>query len=317
MIVLLRKDAEAAAVKAALVARGLWVRAAEAAQTDGRLAFIIDPSSAQTAVAEIGDLPGVEAVLASPSAHPRVDAQASPEAEELPFTLVAGPCSVESREQIGRLAGDVAAAGGRYLRGGAFKPRTSPYAFSGHGLAALQWLREAADGHGLGVITEALDEGNVSAVAEIADMIQVGSRNMANYALLRAIGRVGKPVLLKRGLAATIDEWLLAGEHLLDAGAGRVVFCERGVRHFDPTTRNCLDLGAVALLAHVHRQPVYVDPSHAAGRRDLIVPLARAAKAAGADGLLLEVHHAPGEAQSDGPQAISPAQLCQLAEQLR
>ncbi|PIE19477.1 MAG: 3-deoxy-7-phosphoheptulonate synthase [Proteobacteria bacterium] len=281
MIVLLRKDAEAPAVKAALIARGLWVRRVETDGADGRLAFIVDPSSAVAPIDELDQLPGVEAVLASRSPHPKVDAQATT-TTRCSFSLAAGPCSVESEAQIARLAETIAAAGGRYLRGGAFKPRTSPYAFNGHGLRALRWLRDAADGNGLSVVTEALDEGNVSAVAEVADLIQVGSRNMANYALLRAIGQTGKPVLLKRGLAATIDEWLLAGEHLLDAGSERVVFCERGVRHFDPTTRNCLDLGAVALLTHVHHQPVYVDPSHAAGRRDLILPLARAAKAAGA-----------------------------------
>ncbi len=203
-----------------------------------------------------------------------------------------------------------------FLRGGAYKPRTSPYAFQGHGEPALAWMRRAADACGMKVVTEALAEADVALVAEHADLVQVGSRNMHNYALLKAIGRTGRPVLLKRGMAATIDEWLHAGEYLLAAGAAGVVFCERGIRSFDDSTRNLLDLGAVALLAHVHRLPVIVDPSHGAGRRDLVLPLGRAALAAGAAGLMIETHDEPARALSDGPQAIPLAELGAMVREL-
>jgi 3-deoxy-7-phosphoheptulonate synthase len=231
--------------------------------------------------------------------------------------LMAGPCSVESEAQIEGIARTLAPLGVRLLRGGAYKPRSSPYAFQGHGEVALGWLRRAASAHGMGVVTEAMSPEDVPMVAEMADLIQVGSRNMQNYALLRSIGRSSRPVLLKRGMVATIEEWLLAGEYCLYHGAKAVIFCERGVRGFDPATRNLLDLGAVALLAAVHRQPVVVDPSHAAGRRDLVIPMARAALAAGASGVLVEVHPDPGAALSDGPQAVAPEALAALAHDLQ
>jgi 3-deoxy-7-phosphoheptulonate synthase len=227
-----------------------------------------------------------------------------------------GPCSVESEGHARDVAAGVAALGAAFLRGGAFKPRTSPYAFQGVGPAGLAWLRRAADAHGLKVVTEALGEADVPAVAEHADMIQVGSRNMHNYALLKAIGRTGRPVLLKRGMAATVEEWLLSGEYLLLSGASGVVFCERGIRSFDPATRNLLDLGAVALLSHALRLPVVVDPSHAAGRRDLILPMARAALAAGAAGVMIETHDDPARALSDGPQALRLAELAAVVREL-
>jgi 3-deoxy-7-phosphoheptulonate synthase len=177
-------------------------------------------------------------------------------------------------------------------------------------------MRRAADAHGMKVVTEALAEGDVPLVAEHADLVQVGSRNMHNYALLKAIGRTGRPALLKRGMAATVDEWLQAGEYLLAGGAAAVVFCERGIRGFDDATRNLLDVGAVALLAHVHRVPVIVDPSHGAGRRDLVLPLGRAALAAGAAGLMIESHDDPGRALSDGPQAIPMGEIGDLLREL-
>jgi 3-deoxy-7-phosphoheptulonate synthase len=201
------------------------------------------------------------------------------------------------------------------LRGGAFKPRTSPYSFAGHGEVALDWMRLAADAHGLGVVTEVMSEHDVEAVAGVADLMQLGSRNMQNFALLRAVGRANKPVLLKRGMAATIDDWLLAGEHLLSSGAAGVIFCERGIHGFDPSTRNLLDLGAVAVLACSLGLPVVVDPSHAAGRRDLVPPLSRAALAAGAHGLLVEMHPHAERARSDGPQALDAAALQRLAQE--
>lgn len=230
--------------------------------------------------------------------------------------LIGGPCAVESADQIEQVAALVASAGGRLLRGGAFKPRTSPYSFQGLGEPGLRLLREAASRHGLGVVTEAMSDADAPLVAEYADMIQVGSRTMHAYANLKAIGRVGKPVLLKRGMAATIDEWLHAAEYLLEAGAAGVVLCERGIRTFETATRNTLDLGAVAYLLETARLPIIVDPSHAAGRRDIIPRLARAALAVGAHGLMLEVHPSPGDAKSDGEQALEPDTFRALAQEL-
>ena len=218
---------------------------------------------------------------------------------------------------IKQVAEQVASAGAQWLRGGAYKPRTSPYAFQGKGEEGLKWLREAADEHGLKVVTEALSEQSAEQVAAWSDVVQIGTRNMQNFALLKAVGATRRPVLLKRGLCATIEEWLLAGEYLLAHGAEAVVFCERGLRSFDPQTRNLLDLGAVALLKHSYGQPVVVDPSHAAGRRDLIAPLTRASLAVGADGVMVESHPDAGCAMSDGPQALNTEELQRLGRELR
>ncbi|MHB8148262.1 MAG: 3-deoxy-7-phosphoheptulonate synthase, partial [Vulcanimicrobiaceae bacterium] len=209
------------------------------------------------------------------------------------LAICAGPCSVESPEQIELTAAGVALAGANVLRGGAFKPRTSPYAFAGLGIAGLELLRGAADRHGLAVVTEVLDPRDVAAVARYADMLQIGARNMQNYPLLREVGESGVPVLLKRGLSATIDEWLMAAEYVLVAGNEQVVLCERGIRSFDPATRNLLDLCAVPLLADLTHLPVIVDPSHGTGLARLVQPMALAGVAAGADGLLVEVHPDP------------------------
>jgi 3-deoxy-7-phosphoheptulonate synthase len=198
------------------------------------------------------------------------------------------------------------------LRGGAFKPRTSPYAFQGLGLLGVELLAHAGAAAGLPVVTEVMDPHMVPAVAELADVLQVGSRNMQNFPLLRAVGHSGRPVLLKRGFAATIEEWLLAAEYILAEGNQSVILCERGVRSFDSQTRNILDLTCVPLLATLTHLPVVVDPSHATGRRDLVVPMSVAAIAAGADGLLVEMHPHPDEALSDGDQSITPAMLCDL-----
>lgn len=317
MIVMVKQGSDPQAVRRALTERGLWVQKLEG---DERVMLWVEPHSAAVTAQELRDIAGVEAVATAPSCHPCVDAQ--PPVVQVagvrvgvnaPPVLMAGPCSVESETQIEEIARRLAPLGVRLLRGGAYKPRSSPYSFQGHGEVALGWLRRAASAHGMGVVTEVMSSEDVGPVAEVADLIQVGSRNMQNYALLRAIGRSGRPALLKRGMAATIEEWLLAGEYCLYHGAAAVIFCERGVRGFDPTTRNLLDLGAVALLAQVHRQPVVVDPSHAAGRRDLVIPLAHAALAAGAAGVLVEVHPEPGVALSDGPQAVSPEALAPLA----
>jgi 3-deoxy-7-phosphoheptulonate synthase len=324
MIVSLKEGADTAAVLGALAARGLWVSQVERAAHGGTVRYVIAQHSAAASPADVAAIDGVLEVTTPKSSFPRVerhgptlDVAGVRIAARTPRpVLMCGPCSVESPEQVSMIAGHLAHLGVPFLRGGAFKPRTSPYAFQGHGAPALAWLRRAADEHGLKVVTEALGEADVAAVAEHADLIQVGSRNMQNYALLKAIGRTGKPVLLKRGMAATLDEWLLAGEYLLAGGAAGVVFCERGIRGFDASTRNLLDLGAVALLAHVHRLPVVVDPSHGAGRRDLVLPLASAALAAGAAGLMIETHDDPARALSDGPQAIPLAEVGALLRDL-
>jgi 3-deoxy-7-phosphoheptulonate synthase len=311
--------ASAASVAASLQGLGLWASPLEDA-SGATTGFSVADFSAAIDLERLRRVEGVAEVQRPRSAHPLVDAtcgnpvnvgslQFCPEG---PAVLMAGPCSVESAQQADELAALVAAAGGAVLRGGAFKPRSSPHSFSGHGAKALTWLRRAADRHGMAVVTEVLGEADVAPVAEIADLLQVGSRNMQNFALLRAIGGRAKPVLLKRGMAATVEEWLLAAEHLLQAGAAGVVYCARGISGFDPQTRNLLDLGSVALLAEVYKLPVIVDPSHAVGRRDLIPALGRAALAAGACGLLVEVHADPARALSDGAQALLPDQLGQF-----
>lgn len=233
------------------------------------------------------------------------------------FVVIAGPCAVEGEAQIRETAAAVAAAGAHLLRGGAFKPRTSPYSFQGLGEPGLQLLAAAGCEHGLPVITEVLSDSDVALVAHYADVLQVGARNMQNFALLKALGSVGKPVLLKRGLAATLDELLYAAEYILHAGNPAVMLCERGIRSFETATRNTLDLNAVALLKQWTHLPVLVDPSHGTGRRALVAPLAKAAVAAGADGVIIEVHPDPEHARSDGDQSLTPdafaALMCELA----
>jgi 3-deoxy-7-phosphoheptulonate synthase len=226
--------------------------------------------------------------------------------------LMAGPCSVESYEQTRAVAEAVQKAGGRILRGGAFKPRTSPYTFQGLGLEGLRILRSVADEFGLLVISEALGVAHLPSVAEYADIIQVGSRNMQHYPLLWAVGELKRPVLLKRGFMSTVQEWFLAAEHIAHRGNEQVILCERGIRGFDQATRNVLDIGAIALAHQESPFPVIADPSHATGRADLVIPAARAAVAAGADGLLVEIHPEPDQALSDGAQALTLAGLHQL-----
>jgi 3-deoxy-7-phosphoheptulonate synthase len=321
MIITLRQNADADKVRRELVSRGLWVSALH----DGSRIAHFAVSSASSAVSsdELARIEGVASIAAPQSPHPRVSAWKGPvDVRGIAVggkkpVFMCGPCAVEGEERIFNLAAKVAAAGAHMLRGGAFKPRSSPYAFQGHGGEALQWLRRAADAHGLKVVTEALGEADVPLVAEYADLVQVGSRNMQNFALLKAIGRAGRPVMLKRAMAATVEEWLLAGEYLLSHGAPGVIFCERGIRGFDPSTRNLLDLGAVALLSHVYGLPVVVDPSHATGRRDLVLPLARAGIAAGAAGIMIETHDDPGGALSDGPQAVQIGELRPVLDALR
>ena len=230
---------------------------------------------------------------------------------------MAGPCSVESHEQVGIVARTVAASGARVLRGGAFKPRTSPYSFQGHGEEALRWMREAADQSGLAVISEVMDVRTIDMMMRYVDCLQVGARNMQNFDLLKELGKVRKPVLLKRGLSATIEEWLLSAEYILAGGNHQVVLCERGIRTFENATRNTLDISAIPVVKKRSHLPIVVDPSHGTGRRDKVIPMARAAIAAGADGLLIEVHNNPDKALSDGAQSLYPEQFDRLMGELR
>jgi len=230
--------------------------------------------------------------------------------------MMAGPCSVESREHISEMARLVAEAGLPVLRGGAFKPRTSPYAFQGLGEAGLRFMRDAADRYGLAVVSEVMDASQIPVMLEYVDLLQVGARNMQNFALLTELGKVKRPVLLKRGISATVQEWLMAAEYIMAGGNYEVVLCERGIRTFETATRNTFDVSAVPVLKPLTHLPVVVDPSHAIGVRDKVIPLARAGVAAGADGLVVEFHTCPEESLSDGPQALYPEQLTQLVREL-
>jgi 3-deoxy-7-phosphoheptulonate synthase len=231
--------------------------------------------------------------------------------------IVAGPCSVESFEQTLRIAELIKSSGGHLLRGGAFKPRTSPYSFQGLGVEGLKILARVRDATGLPVVTEALDIDVLDDVAEYADIVQIGARNMQNYTLLRRAGRCGRPVLLKRGMNATVTELMLAAEYILDQGNERVILCERGIRTFTDHTRNTLDVAAIPAVKRISHLPIIADPSHAAGQRDKVIPLARASVAVGADGLMVEVHDQPDEALSDGNQALLPDQFNELMEEIR
>jgi 3-deoxy-7-phosphoheptulonate synthase len=233
------------------------------------------------------------------------------------IVVMAGPCSVESESQLLAAAHAVREAGAAVLRGGAFKPRTSPYAFQGLGKKGLELLRKAREETGLLIVTEVMESETLDLVAEIADIIQIGARNMQNFALLKRVGRTRKPVLLKRGISATITELLLSAEYLLAEGNDQVILCERGIRSFDPATRNVFDLTAIPLVHRLSHLPIIADPSHATGLRDRVTPMARAAVAAGADGLMIEVHPQPEKALSDGAQSLTPEQFSELMKQVR
>lgn len=233
------------------------------------------------------------------------------------LAIIAGPCAIESRDQAFAIAHAVRRTGARFFRGGAFKPRTSPYAFQGLGEEGLKILADIRDAYGLKIVTEALDENGVDLVERYGDMIQIGARNMQNFSLLRRAGKSHLPVLLKRGLAATLDEWLLAAEYIMAEGNYRVVLCERGIRTFAQHTRNTLDLAAIPAVGHVSHLPVIVDPSHGTGRNFMVTPLARAGVAVGADGLIIEVHDQPERALSDGAQALTLEQYEQLVGEVR
>ena len=231
--------------------------------------------------------------------------------------VMAGPCSAENEEQVDASAAAVKDAGAKVLRGGAFKPRSSPYSFQGHGEAGLKMLRAAADAHDLKLVSEVMDISQIDLVARYCDMFQVGARNMQNFTLLRELGHQRQPVLLKRGLSATIEEWLMSAEYILSGGNTDVVLCERGIRTFETATRNTFDISSIPVVQQLSHLPVIADPSHGAGRRDLVTPMARAAVAAGCDGLLIEVHHDPDRALSDGAQSMYPVQFERLMAELR
>lgn len=276
----------------------------------------------------IGVLPGVEEVI--PILQPYKMASRSFRADRTLVRLnndleiggerihvMAGPCAVESREQLLETAEKVSAAGATILRGGAFKPRTSPYSFQGLGEEGLKILAEARERYGLKIVTEVMDIRTLPIVAEYADIVQIGTRNMQNFDLLRELGRIARPVLLKRGLSATVEEWLMAAEYILASGNLDVILCERGIRSFETYTRNTLDLSAVPVIKHLSHLPVVVDPSHGIGRWKFVAPMCRAAIAAGADGLLVEVHPNPAEALCDGAQSLTPENFATMMEDLR
>jgi 3-deoxy-7-phosphoheptulonate synthase len=273
-------------------------------------------------MSRLGALPGVETItpisrpfkLTSREFHPEdtvirvLDAVVG----DGSLTVMAGPCSVESRDQLFETADGVKAAGATILRGGAFKPRTSPYSFQGLGVEALRYLAEARDRTGLPTITEVMEPNQVDIVAEYADILQIGTRNMQNYSLLTAVGRVARPVMLKRGYGATVEEWLMAAEYIVSSGNPNVILCERGIRTFETYTRNTMDLAAVPLLHHLTHLPVIIDPSHATGKRWLVKPLALGGVAVGADGVMVEVHPRPEEALSDAEQQLNIAQFADM-----
>jgi 3-deoxy-7-phosphoheptulonate synthase len=273
-------------------------------------------------------LPGVQEIIHVTKPYKQVSREWKPDTTvvRLPnglsvggdeIVVMAGPCSVESEAQILEAARAVREAGATILRAGAFKPRSSPYSFQGLGRKGLKLLAKAREETGLLIVTEAMDPEEVDLVAEVADIVQIGARNMQNYSLLKHVGRSGKPVLLKRGISATITELLLSAEYVLAEGNPNVILCERGVRGFDPATRNLFDLSAIPVVKHLSHLPIIADPSHGTGHRDMVPPMARAAAAAGADGLLIEVHPNPDRALSDGAQSLYPEQFERVMREIR
>jgi len=297
------------------------------------------PGAQRTAVGLVGNdgrvdssrieaLPGVAQVIHVSQPYKQVSREWRPENTVVTIAdgvrvggseivVIAGPCSVESEEQIVSAARAVRAAGASALRGGAFKPRSSPYSFQGLGKRGLELLALAREETGLAIVTEAMDEEGAQLVAEYADCIQIGARNMQNYSLLKAVGRIGKPVLLKRGMAATITDLLLSAEYMLAEGNDQVILCERGIRSFDTAVRNLLDLTAIPVVQRLSHLPIIADPSHGTGLRDKVTPMARAAVAAGADGIMVEVHPTPDRALSDGAQSLYPDQFANLMREIR
>lgn len=281
----------------------------------------------QLQVAPLAAIPGVAEVISVLPPYKLASNEAHPEPSVIDVAgvkiggsnlgMIAGPCAIEGEERLDAIAGAVKAAGANILRGGAFKPRTSPYAYQGMGEDGLKILREVGDRHGLPVVTEVMDPRRVEMVERYADMIQIGARNMQNFVLLTEVGNTRKPVLLKRGMSATVVDLLMSAEYILSQGNPNVVLCERGVKGFDTTTRNLFDVAAVPMCKGLSHLPIIVDPSHATGRPDLIPPCALAGVAAGADGVHIEVHNCPEQALSDGPQALLPEQYAELAGKIR
>ena len=317
--------AEVDAVVAAIEEMGYEARPMPGAQ---RTAVGLVGNDGRVDSSRIGALSGVAQVIHVTQPYKQVSREWRPENTIVTIApgvdvggnevvIMAGPCSVESEEQIVLAAHQVKAAGAACLRGGAFKPRSSPYSFQGLGEIGLHYLATARKETGLAIVTEAMDEQGAELVAEYADCIQIGARNMQNYSLLKFVGTLGKPVLLKRGLAATINDLLLSAEYVLASGNKDVILCERGVRTFDPATRNMFDLTAIPIVQQLSHLPIVADPSHGTGIRDLVLPMARAAVAAGANGILVEVHPNPERALSDGAQSLYPEQFAQLVGELR
>ncbi|HWQ77100.1 MAG TPA: 3-deoxy-7-phosphoheptulonate synthase [Syntrophomonas sp.] len=285
-----------------------------------------DPQ-ASSALKELTQMPGVEKIIPIMKPFKLVSRQAQPEGSVIEvgevkiggrkLAVIAGPCAVENREQIMESAIAAKNAGACMLRGGAFKPRTSPYSFQGLEEEGLQLLQEASEATGLPVVTEVIDEHSLELALEYVDMLQIGARNMQNFRLLKAAGQTNMPILLKRGMSATIEEWLMAAEYILSEGNQKVILCERGIRTFETYTRNTLDLSAVPVVKRLSHLPVIVDPSHGTGDRQLVGPMSLAAIAAGADGLILEMHPNPAKAVSDGAQSLTPAGLEELMSRLQ
>lgn len=302
-IVQLTSSAHLESVRRNLVSLGCWVEVFHD-ESDGAPSIAVKSGSATLPLEQLRGLEGVRSVQAPNLINVKVQAQAGMHAFDAGLPIIAGPCAVESLERLDLIGARLKSLGITWLRGGAYKPRTSPYSFQGHGQEGLEWLSEVSSRYGLSVITEVMSEFDVDTVSDVAAWLQVGARNMQNFSLLKRVGEAGKTVLLKRGPSALVEEWLGAGEYLLAAGAARVVFCERGVRGLPGPTRNTLDLATALHIKTTLGQPVIVDPSHATGRRDLVIPLAKAAIAAGVDGVMVEVHPEPAQALSDGAQAL-------------
>jgi len=327
VLVVMRQDAcpeQIRGVVEAIEARGFKAHAIPGVQ---RTAIGITGNRGAVEAPVFESLPGVLEVIPVSHAYKLVSREVKNESSivhvgNVPvggedLVMVAGPCAVESMEQTLTIARAVKAAGAHLLRGGAFKPRTSPYSFQGLGEEGLKILAEAREATGLPVITEALDNEGVDLLERYADAIQIGARNMQNFSLLKRVGRSRKPVILKRGMSATLEELLMSAEYILSEGNYSVIFCERGVRTFSDFSRNTLDLAIVPAVKKMSHLPILVDPSHGTGRREKVAPLSRAAAAVGADGLMIEVHHDPNRALSDGPQSITPDMFAELVQDLR
>ncbi len=327
MVIIMNPDAKAADIKGVIEAiQSVGLEAKVMEGTQQKIVGVIGDKSRMASVA-VDALPGVEKSVAISKSYKLASREFHPQSSVIDVAgikigdgnpvVMAGPCAVESKEQLFEAADIVKAAGAQFLRGGAYKPRTSPYSFQGLEKQGLEYLAEARERTGLRVVTEVTTVEALPAVAEYADMLQVGARNMQNFGLLREVGKCGKPVLLKRGLAATLDEWLNAAEYIMNEGNPNVVLCERGIRTYETYTRNTLDLSAVAAVKHLSHLPIIVDPSHGTGKWRMVKPMAFAAIAAGADGLMMEVHPNPAKALSDGPQSLTPENYREIMDGIK